>query len=155
MELIASQIATSSLSLHDRREITTLDATVSAAQKAYAQAGIKPLDINVAEVHDCFSIAELIAYEDLGFVAKGKGAAFIKDGKATRTGKLPVNTSGGLKSCGHPVGATGVKQAIEIALQLSGRAKQRQLSQNLQFGLTQNVGGSGATSVINIFKNHA
>ena len=153
VEMIASEAASSRLSVHDRKDITTLDATVIAAKKAYKQAGIASDKIEIAEVHDCFTIAEILAYEDLGLVAKGKGATMIRDGITLRDGKLPVNTSGGLKACGHPVGATGVKQVIEIALQLSGLAGKRQVTKSLKFGLTQNVGGSGATSVVSIFKN--
>jgi len=152
-ELVASSVATDTIALHDRKELTTLNAAVLAARKAYQQAGITVKQINIAEVHDCFSIAELIAYEDLGFAGKGKAAAMLKSGEFNRDGRLPVNTSGGLKACGHPVGATGIKQAAEIYWQLCGRAGKRQLKSGLQYGLTHNVGGSGGTAVINIFKN--
>jgi acetyl-CoA C-acetyltransferase len=155
VELIASHSTSSTLTVHDRKDITTIDSTVSASIKAYKQAEIKPKEINIAEVHDCFTIAEILAYEDLGFCKKGEGVNLIRDGLTTRDGAIPINTSGGLKACGHPVGATGVKQAIEIVLQLSGKAKQRQLNKTLQYGLTQNVGGSGATSVVSIYKNNA
>jgi acetyl-CoA C-acetyltransferase len=152
VQLLTSEIATSSLALHDRAEITTLDATVNAAAKAYLATGLTPKKIDIAEVHDCFTIAELLAYEDLGFVKKGKAVNLLRAGFFDRDGALPVNTSGGLKACGHPVGATGVKQAIEIYLQLSGLAGDRQVTHKLRHGLTQNVGGSGATCVVNIFK---
>jgi acetyl-CoA C-acetyltransferase len=153
VELVASEIATSSLSLHDRRDMTTIDAAVKASSRAYEAAGISAKDIDIAEVHDCFSIAELIAYEDLGFAPKGKAKDELRRGHYHREGKLPVNVSGGLKACGHPVGATGVKQAIEIYLQLSAQAGKRQVKKKkLRYGLTHNVGGSGATCVINIFK---
>jgi acetyl-CoA C-acetyltransferase len=153
VELVASQIATSSLSLHDRRDLTTLDSAVKASSRAYEELGITHKDIDIAEVHDCFSIAELIAYEDLGFAPKGKAKDELRRGHFNREGKLPVNVSGGLKACGHPVGATGVKQAIEIYLQLSGKAGKRQVKKKrMRYGLTHNVGGSGATCVINIFK---
>jgi acetyl-CoA C-acetyltransferase len=155
VELIASHSTSSTLTVHDRKDITTIDSTVSASIKAYKQAEIKPKEINIAEVHDCFTIAEILAYEDLGFCKKGEGVNLIRDGLTTRDGAIPIDTSGGLKACGHPVGATGVKQAIEIVLQLSGKAKQRQLNKTLQYGLTQNVGGSGATSVVSIYKNNA
>ncbi len=150
VKLIASEVSTSTLALHDRKDITTLDAAVKASKKAYKSAKIKPSDIDIAEVHDCFTIAEILAYEDLGFCKKGEGAKLIRLGKTNLNGKLPINTSGGLKACGHPVGATGVKQVIEIAAQLSGRAGKRQVKNNLKYGLTHNIGGSGATAVVNI-----
>lgn len=155
VEIVATQATSSTLSVHDRKDMTTIDATVSAAKKAYKASGINPTDIDIAEVHDCFSIAEILAYEDLGFVKKGSGASLIRNGVTNRDGKLPVNTSGGLKACGHPIGATGVKQIIEIALQLSGNAGKRQLNKKLLYGLAQNVGGSGATSVVSILKSYA
>lgn len=151
IKLLTSEVSTSTLALHDRKDISTIDATVNASTKAYKSVEIKSKDINIAEVHDCFTIAEILAYEDLGFCAKGKASKLIKSGYFERNGKLPINTSGGLKACGHPVGATGVKQAIEINTQLLGKAGLRQVKNNLKYGLTQNVGGSGATCVINIF----
>lgn len=150
VKLLASEVATSTLALHDRKDITTLDATVKASNKAYKSINIKPQDIDIAEVHDCFTIAEILAYEDLGFCKKGEGAKLIKSGKVNLDGQLPINTSGGLKACGHPVGATGIKQVIEIATQLSGKAEARQVKKNLKYGLTHNIGGSGATAVVNI-----
>jgi acetyl-CoA C-acetyltransferase len=151
VKLLTSEVATSTLALHDRKDISTLDATVNSSTKAYKGLGITAKDIDIAEVHDCFTIAELIAYEDLGFCKKGGASKLIEEGYFDRLGKLPVNTSGGLKSCGHPVGATGIKQAIEINTQLLGKAGSRQVEKDLKYGLTQNVGGSGATCVINIF----
>ncbi len=153
VELCASAVATDSISLHDRTDLTSLAATRLAAGNALRQAGISPEQISIAEVHDCFSVAELVAYEDLGFSAKGKAANDLKNGRYDRDGKIPVNVSGGLKGCGHPVGATGVKQAAEIYWQLSGTAGKRQLAKDLHYGLTHNVGGSGGTSVINIFRH--
>ncbi len=150
VKLIASEVTTSTLALHDRKDITTLDAAIKASQKAYQSINIKPQDIDIAEVHDCFTIAELLAYEDLGFCKKGEGAKLIRSGKLNLDGSLPINTSGGLKACGHPVGATGIKQVIEIATQLEGKAGKRQVKKNLKYGLTHNIGGSGATAVVNI-----
>lgn len=150
--LTASEVAVSTTSLHEREDLTTLDATVNASKAAYKEAGVTPQDIDFAEVHDCFSIAEILAYEDLGFIKKGKGINLIKNGDTYRSGKKPVNVSGGLKSCGHPVGATGLKQAAEAFWQLSGKAGERQLKRNLRYALTHNVGGSGGTAVINIYK---
>lgn len=150
VKLAASEVSTSALALHDRNDITTLDAAVEASKKAYKSAMIKSSDIDIAEVHDCFTVAELLAYEDLGFCKKGEGVKLIRSGKTNLDGKLPINTSGGLKACGHPVGATGVKQVIEIATQLAGKAGKRQVKKNLKYGLTHNIGGSGATAVVNI-----
>jgi acetyl-CoA C-acetyltransferase len=148
--IIGSGQASDTLALHDRRSLTTLDATVKAAQVAYKQAGITVNDIDLAEVHDCFTIAEIVATEDLGFCKKGEGGKLLDEGATELTGRIPVNTSGGLKAVGHPVGATGVKQAIEIVLQLRGEADKRQIK-DAKIGLTHNVGGSGATAVVHIF----
>lgn len=146
----ASAQASGTISLHDRQDITTLDATVAAAKRAYKMAKITPDDIDVAEVHDCFTIAEICAIEDLGFVKKGEGGKASESGITSIGGKIPTNTSGGLKACGHPVGATGVKQAVEITLQLRGGAEKRQVD-GAETGLTHNVGGSGGTAVVHIF----
>jgi acetyl-CoA C-acetyltransferase len=151
VEIIASQIATDSVSLTRRESLVELKATKLAGQKAYAEAGIGPKDIDLAEVHDCFSIAEIMAVEDLGFCDKGTGFRKIKNGDFDLGGRLPVNLSGGLKACGHPVGATGVKQIVEIATQLGGQAEKRQVK-NAQIGLTHNVGGSGATAAVHILR---
>lgn len=146
----ASTQASGTISLHDRSDITTLDATVAAANRAYKMAKLKPKDIGFAEVHDCFTIAEICAIEDLGFVKKGEGGPATESGMTAIGGKIPINPSGGLKACGHPVGATGVKQAVEIALQLRGEAGKRQID-GAEIGLTHNVGGSGGTAVVHIF----
>lgn len=151
IKIIGSGQGSDSLALHGRRDICTLDATVHAGKMAYKQAKIGPKDIDLAEVHDCFTIAEICAIEDLGFVEKGKGGKAIDDNITTLSGSLPVNTSGGLKSKGHPVGATGVAQIVEIAQQLRGEAEQRQVK-NARIGLTHNVGGSGATCVVHILE---
>jgi acetyl-CoA C-acetyltransferase len=148
----ASAQASDTIALHDRRDITTLDATVAAGKRAYDMANLRPEDIDVAEVHDCFTIAEICAIEDLGFVKKGEGGKYTEDGYTAVDGQIPVNTSGGLKSCGHPVGATGVKQAVEIVHQLRGEAGKRQV-ENAEIGMTHNVGGSGATAVVHILSN--
>jgi acetyl-CoA C-acetyltransferase len=146
----ASAQASGTLSLHDRPDITTLDATVAAAKRAYKMAKLTSKDIDFAEVHDCFTIAEICAIEDIGFVKKGEGGKASMEGMTAIGGKIPINTSGGLKACGHPVGATGVKQAVEIVLQLRGEAGKRQID-GAEIGLTHNVGGSGGTAVIHIF----
>jgi acetyl-CoA C-acetyltransferase len=149
--IAASGQASDTLALHDRACITALNATKIAVQSAYKQAGVKPQDIDVAELHDCFTIAELMAVEDLGFVKKGEGGNAIEEGIFDLNSKISTNTSGGLKACGHPVGATGVKQAAEIVFQLRGQAGKRQVD-GAEIGLTHNVGGTGATCVVHIFK---
>ncbi|MCX6775537.1 MAG: thiolase domain-containing protein [Candidatus Micrarchaeota archaeon] len=151
VEIVASSQASDTLALHHRKSLTTLNSSVVASRNAFNMARMKPSYIDVCEVHDCFTIAEIIAYEDLGFVKKGKGGKAIEDGETTLDGKIPVNTSGGLKGCGHPVGATGVKQAVEITWQLRGEAKKRQV-RGAEIGMTHNVGGSGATCVVHIMK---
>jgi len=143
--------ASDTLALHDRKSLTGLQAAVDASRAAYKMAGIGVKDVDVCEVHDCFTIAEVMATEDLGFCKKGVGGKFIEDGNTQIGGKIPVNTSGGLKACGHPVGATGIKQASEIIMQLRGDAGKRQVK-GAEIGMTHNVGGSGATCVVNIFR---
>lgn len=152
-KIIASVVATDTLGVAERESLTELAATKKASQKAFKIAGLVPKDIDIAEVHDCFSIAEILALEDIGFFAKGKAASAISKGELTLgTSKhLVVNTSGGLKGAGHPVGATGVKQIVEIARQLTGKVGARQIK-DLKIGLTQNVGGSGATAVVHLLK---
>ena len=151
IKIVASTQASDTLRLADRDSVTELKATRLAAQNAYKQAKVGAGDIDVLEVHDCFTIAEVLAMEDLGFYQKGKAARAIEEGETALNGKVSVNTSGGLKGCGHPVGATGVKQAVEITWQLRGDAKTRQVS-GAEVGMTHNVGGSGATAVVHIFK---
>ncbi len=148
--IIGAGAGTDTLALHDRADITTLGATVAAAKQAFKQTGLTPKDIDLAEVHDCFTIAEICAIEDLGFCKKGEGGKFTQQGETTLTGSIPINTSGGLKSKGHPVGATGIAQAIEIALQLRGKADKRQVK-NAEIGMTHNVGGSGGSCAVHIF----
>jgi acetyl-CoA C-acetyltransferase len=142
--------ATDTISLHDREDLLTLKATVEAARQAYEQAKLGPKDIQTVEVHDCFTIAELLALEDLGFVKKGESGKFTESGQTQIGGELPVNTSGGLKAKGHPIGASGVAQAIEAVLQLRGDAGKR--NTNAEIAMTHNVGGSGGTSVVHIFR---
>ena len=151
VKIIASGQASDTLSLHGRRDICTLDSTVNAAKKAYKQANLSPKDIDLAEVHDCYTIAEICAIEDLGFIEKGQGGKAIENKITTLDGSLPVNTSGGLKSKGHPIGATGVAQIVEIALQLRKEADKRQVK-DAKIGLAQNVGGSGATCCVHIME---
>ncbi len=139
--------------LHDADELTSLSAAKYASEQAYAMAGIRPDDVQLAEVHDCFTIAEIIATEDLGFFAPGDGARAVDEGRTARDGDRPINTSGGLKAKGHPVGASGVAQVIEVFHQLRGEAGPRQLpNPGLEVGLTHNVGGTGGTCVVNILR---
>ncbi|MEK6851572.1 MAG: hypothetical protein AABY30_03425, partial [Candidatus Thermoplasmatota archaeon] len=148
--VLGSGAASDHLAVHDRESMTRLDATIAAAGAAYAQAGITARDVDVAEVHDCFTIAEILAVEDLGFAAKGEGGRLAAEGVTVRDGKLPVNPSGGLKSKGHPLGATGAAQVYEMFLQLRGEAGDRQVP-SPEVGLTHNVGGSGATCAVHVF----
>ena len=119
---------------------------------AYEMAGVKPTDVKAVEVHDCFTVAEIIASEDLGFFKPGEGWKAVEEGMTARDGVRPINTSGGLKSKGHPVGASGVGQVLEIWKQLRGEAGQRQLPGNPNLGLTHNVGGTGQTCTVHIFE---
>mgnify|MGYP006284026379 CR=1 FL=1 len=151
IEIAASEQASDSLALTGRKSLTELMATKHAANKAYKKAGITAKEVNVAEVHDCFTIAEILAIEDLGFFDKGYGGKAVENGETQIGGKIPINTSGGLKAKGHPVGATGVAQAIEIFKQLKGNAKKRQVK-HADIGLSHNVGGSGATAVVSLYR---
>ena len=151
VKIVASGLATGSMALADRADPAFIDSVQVSGERAYKMAGLGPRDIQVAEVHDCFSIAEICCIEALGFVDRGKGGPAAREGFTALGGCIPVNTSGGLKSKGHPVGATGVAQAIEIFRQLRGEGGECQV-ENSRIGLTQNMGGSGASSVIHIFE---
>lgn len=151
VHIIGSGQAQDTFCLHERESLTTVKAAKSAAQEAYKMSDVRPKDINVAELHDCFTIAEIIGYEDLGFCRPGQGGKFVESGATALTGSIPVNTSGGLKSKGHPVGATGTAQIHELYLQLTGQAERRQVA-DAKIGLAHNLGGSGATGVVHILK---
>ena len=151
IKVLASAQAGDTIALHDRPDFSTMGATVKAGNSAFKQAKLERKDIDFVEVHDCFTIAELCAIEDLGFVPKGTAGKFTEEGETQIGGKLPVNTSGGLKACGHPVGATGIKQVWEVVQQLRGEAGKRQVD-GAEVGMTQNVGGTGATVVSHIFR---
>jgi len=152
IRVMASSQASDTIALHGRSNLTTLNSVVKAAEKAYKMADIKPNDVNLVEVHDCFTIAEIVVSEDLGFFEKGKGGEAVANGwTAIECGGIPFNTSGGLKSKGHPVGATGIAQIIELYEQLNGAAGARQVK-NARIGMAQNMGGSGASCVINILE---
>ena len=151
VKILASGAATSTLSLANRSDPADLDVVDLSGKRAYAMAGLKPEDIDVAEVHDCFAIAEICCYEALGFVERGKGKDAAREGITDLGGKTPVNVSGGLKSKGHPVGATGIAQAVTIIEQLRGEGGDVQV-EGANIGLAQNMGGSGASSVVHIFQ---
>jgi acetyl-CoA C-acetyltransferase len=151
IEILASEQASGTLALHDRKSLTSIDAAKAASSRAYKKAGLTPKDVSVAEVHDCFTIAEIVATEDLGFFAPGEGGKAALEGRTKIGGDIAINTSGGLKATGHPVGATGVKQACEISWQLRGERGDAQVK-DVEYGLTHNVGGSGATAVVHLYK---
>ena len=146
--------STCPISLAERADLTIMPAVVEAGREAYAKSGISPSEIDFAEVHDCFTIAELIQTEDLGFCEKGQGGMMIETGQTALGGRIPINPSGGLKAKGHPIGATGVSQVVEIVKQLRGQAGERQV-ENARVGLACNIGGSGATAVVSIWRKEA
>lgn len=150
VDVIGSGHATGPATLFDMADLTSFEASVAAGQQAYREAGLAPSDIDVAEVHDCFTIAEITAIEDLGFVEKGKGGPAVADGLTALDGKLPTNPSGGLLSKGHPVGATGLAQIYEIVAQLRGEAINQ--VKDAEIGLAHNLGGTGAVSTVHILK---
>ncbi len=150
IKVLASTQASGTIALHDRKDISTIDASVAAGNRAFKMAKLERKDIGFVEVHDCFTIAELCAIEDLGFCKKGEAGKLTEEGVTALHGDLPINPSGGLKACGHPVGATGIKQVYEVVKQLRGDAgEKRQL--DAEIGMTHNVGGTGATVVCHIF----
>jgi len=152
VHIVGTGQASDTIGLYERETLTSLKAAKLAAKTAYNMAQITPETVDVAEIHDCFTIAELIAYEDLGFCKAGEGGKLAENGETSLGARLPVNTSGGLKAKGHPVGATGTAQAYEMYLQLTGQAEQRQVK-NAKTGLTHNVGGSGATATVHIYRS--
>jgi acetyl-CoA C-acetyltransferase len=142
--------ASDQLGLFQRDSLTSFEGTRRAARRAYEDANVAPEDLDFAEVHDCFSIAELIAYEDLGFCEPGEGAELVREGVTAPDGDLPVNTSGGLKSKGHPIGATGTSQVVEAFQQLRGEGHVQ--VDDARLGLTHNVGGSGGGVTVHILE---
>ncbi len=151
IKILSSTQASDTIALNSRETLTGVKSAQIASQLAYKKAKLTPKDINLAEVHDCFTIAEIMATEDLGFFKKGEGGIASLEGRTSLKGEIPINTSGGLKSCGHPVGATGIKQLVELSWQLRGEAGERQIK-DAHIGLAHNVGGSGATTVVHIVK---
>ena len=152
VEVVASSVATDTLSLYQRKELTIFEGSRKAADEAFKRAHLTANDIDVLEVHDAFSVLGLMALEDLGFADKGTGAKLLLDGTCNRDGKVPTNTFGGLKARGHPVGASGMYQVAELALQLSNRAEKCQV-RNASVGLSQSVGGIGSTVVVHILRS--
>jgi len=142
--------ASDAMLISERPTLTGLTGSRLAAEQAYKMAGIAARDVDVAEVHDCFTIAEIMAYEDLGFCEKGEGGKFIEEGQSYIGGRTPVNIDGGLKSKGHPLGATGVSMAVEITKQLRGEAGDRQVS-GAEIGLSHNVGETGQFAFVHIY----
>lgn len=143
----------SGYSLHAKKDLTTFEATKAAAKEAYEMSGLTPKEIQFAEVHDCFSIAEIIHIEDLGFFKPGEGYKAVAEGLTRLDGPIPINTSGGLKTKGHPVGATGVAQLYEVWVQLRGKAGKREiLNPNLKVGAAHNLGGTGGTCTFTILE---
>ena len=152
IRVIGSGRGGSPAALQGREHLTTIPSTKIAAEAAYKMAGITPKDIDFAEVHDCFTIAEIVDTEDLGFFEKGKGVEGVREGQTARNGGIPINPSGGLKSKGHPIGATGVGQIVEVFDQLTGKAGERTIK-DAKIGLTQNFGATGASCAIHIFQS--
>jgi acetyl-CoA C-acetyltransferase len=151
LEIAGSAVATDVFSLHERADPTTLLATVKAARKAFSMASIEPKDVDVLEVHDAFTVLGVIHLEDMGFAKKGEGWRLLKEGQLEKDGDLPTNTMGGLKARGHPVGATGIYQVYEIALQLRGEAGKNQVP-DPEVGVAQNVGGVGGTVAVHVVR---
>jgi len=149
--IVGLGLGTDTGSILRRSSLTSLEGVVHAANDAYQMAGLSPEDIDVAEVHDCFTIAEIIAYEDLGFCKQGEGGRFIEDKQTYIGGKIPVNIDGGLKAKGHPVGATGISMTIEVVKQLRGEAGETQVD-GAEIGLTHNASGNGQFCCVNILR---
>lgn len=154
VEIIGSGHGGDTLSIAGKETITSFSATKTAAREAYEMARLTPQDIDFAEVHDCFSITQIINTEDLGFFPAGEGIRGVLSGETGLKGRLPINPSGGLKAKGHAIGATGLSQIYEVVLQLRGEAGERQVA-NASVGLTQNLGGSGAVCTVHIFRRSA
>jgi len=151
IDVIGSGRGGSPAALQGREHLTTIPSTNIAAASAYKMAGITAKDVDFAEVHDCFTIAEIVDTEDLGFFEKGKGVEAVRDDQTSLNGKIPINPSGGLKSKGHPIGATGVGQVVEVYDQLTGNAGERTVK-NAKIGLTHNFGATGASCAVHIFQ---
>jgi len=149
--IAGSATATDSLAIHDRKDALWLSAAEKSARKAYAQAGVSPADIDFFELHDAFSIMSALSLEACGFCPRGKGPQLALEGEITPQGRIPITTRGGLKARGHPVGATGLYQIVEVVEQLRGEAGKTQVPE-ARIGMAQNIGGSGATIITHILK---
>jgi acetyl-CoA C-acetyltransferase len=147
----ASSMATDAVAVHDRPDPLWLPAAEASAFKAYHQAGVGPRDIDLFEVHDAFTIMSALSLEASGFAERGKGVWLAQSGEIRREGRIPICTMGGLKARGHPVGATGIYQVVEVAQQLHGQAGENQI-ENARLGMAQNIGGSGATVITHILE---
>ena len=151
IELVGIGHATGNL--YEDSDPLKLDTTEAAAKRAYEMSGLSSSDMNVAEVHDCFTITEILMMEALGFAKQGEGKQLVRDGSLEIDGRIPCNTGGGLVGFGHPVGATGVKQILEIYRQMKGQCGDYQMSKTPTHGITANMGGDDKTSVVGVFKN--
>lgn len=151
VRILASAVATDRLAIHDRRDPTWLEAAWLSSQKAYSQAGISPADVDFFELHDAFTIMAALSLEANGFAERGRGVRLAQEGEITIEGRIPIATMGGLKARGHPVGATGVYQVVEAVQQLQGLAGPNQVP-HADIGMTQNIGGSGATIITHILR---
>jgi len=149
VHILASASATDTLAVHDRKDPLFLEAAYLSSQKAYLQSGITPDDIDFFELHDAFTIMSALSLEATGFARRGEGWRMATDEEIAVGGRLPISTMGGLKSRGHPVGATGVYQIVETVLQLTGQAGKNQVA-HARIGMAQNIGGSGATIVTHL-----
>ena len=150
IKLIGSGVSSDFLSLHEREDITQFNAVKEASKTAFAKAGLSQRDISFAEVNDIFSISEIMAIEALGFAEKGEGAKFIEKGNEDLDGEIPINPSGGLKGCGHPFAATGIRQVMECFLQINNMAGRRQVK-NPRYALAENHSATCANAVVSIF----
>jgi acetyl-CoA acetyltransferase len=151
IEVLTLEVATGNL--YEDLDPLRMEATEAAAERAYAASDLRPADVNLAEVHDCFTVTELLMYEALGFADRGTGAHLVREGRTNIDGDIPVNTGGGLIGFGHPVGATGVKQVLEIYKQMKGMAGEYQVGTQPTVGLTANMGGNDKTSVVGLYRN--
>ena len=150
IEIVGSAQTLGYATMYEMESLTTIEATVCAAKQAYEMAGLRPEDINVAELHDCFTMAEIGDSEDLGFFEKGKGGPAVEEGLTQVDGKIAINPSGGLLSKGHPVGATGLGQIYEVAKQLRGEHENQ--VRDAEIGLTHNLGATGQVCTIHILR---
>lgn len=149
VKILSSQFITDSISLTQRKNLTSFKAAKIASKKAYAESGVLPRDVHLLEVHDCFTISEIVALEDLGFCEAGRATELIMNGEIQRDGSIPVNSDGGLKANGHPIGATGLAQIYEVVTQIRGEAGKRQIA-DVEVGMTHNIGGIGGTAAVTI-----